>query len=248
MNKEYYFELKRIILAIIISVFLVFGLKTLLYYRIDDILARLIMILPSLLLVFLIQKLNVVRLPVKPKIAYFDFGVLLLPIAVIVLNLIATLSVCLRMKYIPENTLYLLVMCLCVGFLEELIFRGLFININYCKVGFIITAVVVSALVFGLSHFSYKTPQMVITNIGYGFVYGYIFIRFRTIIVPALLHSIVDFSILWSDSAVTEAQTVSEQLNKVGSGNTEVIVPSIIMVINIAMSTIAIKESFKETT
>ncbi len=85
-----------------------------------------------------------------------------------------------------ESKLFdLLLISLCAGFCEELLFRG----VLQVKCG-----IFIASIIFGLVHFI--TPLYFISATVIGFYLGYLFIIYKSLIVPIQMHFIYDFILL----------------------------------------------------
>jgi hypothetical protein len=104
-----------------------------------------------------------------------------------------------------------LVISLLIGFSEELFFRGVILTAMRDRYGREWLAVLITTVIFGLSHFSGGVPNMVST-----LVTGFLFYWMRRvsggILVPALVHSIYDFAIYTSYMGPHPADTDSLSL------------------------------------
>ncbi len=84
------------------------------------------------------------------------------------------------------------------GFAEELIFRGLIQNRLSMKFGNVLGLLMASAI-FGFAHINNKVGQFGVPNWHYvgfaavaGLGYGLVYIKTKSLVVPAVLHSLVD--------------------------------------------------------
>ena len=115
-----------------------------------------------------------------------------------------------------ETVLYILSMC-CVGFLEEVIFRGLLFNAMR-KDG-LRSAVIVSSLTFGIGHivnlFNGSGVQLLsnLCQVGYatavGFLFVILFLKTGSLIPCIITHSVVNaLSVFANKGAITAVQEI----------------------------------------
>jgi len=142
---------------------------------------------------------------------------------------------------ILETILYILCM-LCVGFLEEIIFRGLL----FCAMAKdnVRSATIVSSITFGIGHIInlFNSTQadlisnicQVITAIAIGFLFVIIFYRGKTLIPCIITHSIFNALSVFSNSQINTAQN-------------QIIVSTIILILTIGYTLILLNTLPKET-
>lgn len=108
-------------------------------------------------------------------------------------------------------TLGVLVISLCIGFSEELFFRGVILTAMRDRYGREWLAALLTTVIFGLSHFSGGIPNILST-----LVTGFLFYWMRRvsggIVVPAVVHSLYDFAIYTSYTGPDPAGTDSLSL------------------------------------
>lgn len=98
------------------------------------------------------------------------------------------------------NTEELLFLSTVIGIEEEIFFRGLLLGLLMScldeKMLFIkYPAIVISAIYFGLWHGSFLNFDYIgiITNCCYGYIVGWITIKSRSIIIPVIVHNLINF-------------------------------------------------------
>lgn len=102
-----------------------------------------------------------------------------------------------RKASIPETLFMIISMC-CVGFLEEIIFRG-FLFKAMCKKG-VVCAIVVSSLTFGIGHIVnllngasvFETMNQVVYACAIGFVFTVIVYIGKSLLPCILAHVVID--------------------------------------------------------
>ncbi len=114
-----------------------------------------------------------------------------------------------------ETVLYILSM-LCVGFLEEMIFRG-FLFEAMAKNG-VRSAIIVSSLTFGIGHIinlvngsgAELLPNLlqVVYAVAVGFAFVMIYCKTKSLLVCIATHSLFNAASAFSNEAVTTTQTV----------------------------------------
>lgn len=138
----------------------------------------------------------------------------------------------LGMEYSLTGAVFHTVMMICVGFLEEVIFRGfLFRGIAKQNTA---RAVVISSVTFGIGHFVnllnghdlLENILQVIYAVAVGFMLVFIFLRTNSIIPCIAFHGF--------NNSMTAFTTGNFLINKFGEKNAEIIVTSIMLVIVIA--------------
>ena len=99
-----------------------------------------------------------------------------------------------------------------VGFVEEMIFRGFLFKAMLGN-GKTVTAIIVSALTFGIGHIvnlfagqaSFETVMQVIFAVSWGFILTMVFYKSGSLIPCIIAHSMVDaFSLYGADNEVTD--------------------------------------------
>ncbi len=92
-----------------------------------------------------------------------------------------------------ESLLLLLgVMLLCVGFGEEMLFRGLLIGRGQEHIG-LVGAILLSSLLFAVMHSGYSSGVYMIYVFLVSFVFGYIYHRTQSIYTVTVLHGTLNF-------------------------------------------------------
>ena len=122
-------------------------------------------------------------------------------------------------RYSMPGQLFVIVSMAFVGFAEEMIFRG-FLFKAMLKDGSVITAVIVSAVTFGLGHIMNlftghelaETLMQVAFAVGYGFLVTMAFYKGGSLIPCILSHSLFDIF------AQFASEDASPQLNWIGHG------------------------------
>jgi len=120
-----------------------------------------------------------------------------------------------------ETASYVLSM-LCVGFLEEIIFRG-FLFKAMCKDSSVKTAVIVSSVTFGIGHiinlFNGSGADIVsnvcqiVSAIAFGFLFVILFIQGKSLIPCIATHSVLNaISAFSNDAAMTDEITIATSL------------------------------------
>lgn len=114
-----------------------------------------------------------------------------------------------------ETVLYILSM-LCVGFLEEMIFRGFLFN-AMAKNG-VKSAIIVSSLTFGIGHIinlingsgAELLPNIlqVIYAVAVGFAFMMIYYKTKSLLVCIATHSLFNAASAFSNEAITNTQTI----------------------------------------
>lgn len=138
----------------------------------------------------------------------------------------------LGMEYSLTGAVLHTIMMICVGFLEEVIFRG-FLFRGIAKQS-TTRAVVISSVTFGIGHFvnllnGYNllgNILQVIYAIAVGFMLVFIFLRTHSIIPCIAFHGF--------NNSMTAFTTSNFLISRFGEKNTEIIVTSIMLVIVIA--------------
>ncbi len=94
----------------------------------------------------------------------------------------------------PTGLLLMIIALSLAGICEEFLFRG-FLQTAINKKHSPIIAIVASSLVFGLFHFD---PQVVYTASAFmmGLMFGYIYYRWRSYVVPAIAHATLNLIVL----------------------------------------------------
>ncbi len=113
-----------------------------------------------------------------------------------------------------ETVLYILSMC-CVGFLEEVIFRGLLFK-GMCKTN-VTSAILVSSLTFGMGHVVnlllgaplLDTVLQLIYASAIGFCYTAIFLRFGSIVPCILSHALVNSTSVFALEPTGKGQIIT---------------------------------------
>ena len=119
------------------------------------------------------------------------------------------------MNLSPAKTIFYMVSMLFVGFLEEIIFRGL-LFVEMCKDN-VKTAVVVSSVTFGIGHIVnlfngsevdlFSNLLQVVYAIAAGFLFTIIFMRTKSLWPCIITHSVLNaLSIFSNESAMTPAK------------------------------------------
>ena len=119
----------------------------------------------------------------------------------------------------PFETVSYILSMLCVGFLEEIIFRGFLFKAmgKDCSVK---TAVIVSSVTFGIGHiinlFNGSGADIVsnlcqiVSAIAFGFLFVIIFLRGKTLLPCIATHSILNaLSAFSNDAAMTDGMTIA---------------------------------------
>lgn len=138
----------------------------------------------------------------------------------------------LGMKYSLTCAVLRTVMMICVGFLEEVIFRG-FLFRGIAKQN-ITRAVIISSITFGIGHFVnllngsnlFENICQVIYAVAVGFMLVFIFLRTHSIISCVVFHGF--------NNSMTAFATGDFLIDKFGENNADIIVTSIRLVIVIA--------------
>lgn len=116
----------------------------------------------------------------------------------------------------PESERMLAVLCmLLVGFLEEVIFRGLLFWALLKKDG-ALPAVIISAVTFGIGHIvnllsgqtGPETFLQIFFAIGWGFLFTMTFYKSGSLLIPILVHGIINASSLFSKAEGTSAMNL----------------------------------------
>ncbi|MBR6742391.1 MAG: CPBP family intramembrane metalloprotease [Clostridia bacterium] len=132
------------------------------------------------------------------------------------------------------ESVFLVLSMLCVGFLEEVIFRG-FLFRAMEKDG-LKSAVIVSSITFGIGHIinllngtgaPLETSLQIITAIGFGFLFVIIFIKTKSIIPCILAHSTIN--------------TLSVFANESGGAVAEIITSAVLLLLTVTYSLYIIK-------
>lgn len=122
----------------------------------------------------------------------------------------------------PIETVSYILSMLCVGFLEEIIFRG-FLFKAMCKDCSIKTAVIVSSVTFGIGHiinlFNGSGADIVsnlcqiVSAMAFGFLFVIIFLRGQTLLPCIATHSLLNaVSAFSNDAAMTDGLTILTSL------------------------------------
>jgi membrane protease YdiL (CAAX protease family) len=137
-----------------------------------------------------------------------------LPLAALISN---NLWFGLRWNLPLHETLFYIASMICVGFVEEVIFRGLLFN-AMCKDG-LKSAVIVSSLTFGIGHivnlFNGSGAQLLsnLCQVGYaaavGFLFVILFLKTGSLIPCIVTHSAVNaLSVFANEGSITVTQEI----------------------------------------
>lgn len=118
------------------------------------------------------------------------------------------------------ESVFLVLSMLCVGFLEEVIFRG-FLFRAMEKDG-LKSAVIVSSITFGIGHIinllngtgaPLETSLQIVTAIGFGFLFVIIFIKTKSIVPCIISHSTINaLSVFASDGGGAVSEIITSAL------------------------------------
>src|SRR5699024_9757299 len=88
------------------------------------------------------------------------------------------------MKVTRAVPLFMIIPIFCAPILEEIIFRKIIFGVFYKKTNFFIAALL-SAVVFGFVH---GEPIHILSYASMGFVFAYLYVRTKRLLVPILVH------------------------------------------------------------
>ncbi len=97
------------------------------------------------------------------------------------------------MDYLHTHVLLLVFTSLTAGVVEELIFRGYLIpRLNKLLNNYYLP-VIISALLFGISHFQYGTAENIIFPTFVGLIFGFYYQKYRNLKFLIITHFLIDF-------------------------------------------------------
>lgn len=92
------------------------------------------------------------------------------------------------MQIVEQLPLFLIIPTIIAPILEELIFRKIIFGSLYKRMNFIFAAFI-SSLIFGIIH---QEPEHILIYSSMGFVFAYLYVRTKRIIVPIIVHILLN--------------------------------------------------------